>query len=224
MNKKLFVLLPVLAAFTLTVKAQTQKGNHLLGGGLNANYNKRTTSQGTIGDENYYKYTVKTTTFGIGPAYSYFISDNLDLGINGAYSWQKDSYNDLAPNDSYYSSADKSKYTAFSGGLYLRKYLLYNNKVGFRTGPFVQYQKQRGKTYNGNGLYNDFKMKNFYAGLGLDFVYFPTSKLGLTASMGSLVYNSSKREQATIVDKNDGVGLNFFTNGITLSLVYALGK
>ncbi|WP_158826344.1 outer membrane beta-barrel protein [Mucilaginibacter lacusdianchii] len=227
MNKKLFLMLSVVAA-SITTKAQTQKGNHLLGGGFGVGFDKATVT-GMSNNANY-QYLKKTTSLSVGPTYSFFIADKLDLGISGNWNWGRSRYTDQ-DNSITYKGQQSDNSTSVLANVYLRKYFLYNNKVGIRTGPFVQYLYGRSRSFYVQNLVDDynvadtkFSTKAFSAGIGLDFVYFPTSRLGITAALGSLAYSHANQSQDDIYrTKTDSFGVSLVSS-LNLSLVFALGN
>ena len=135
-KKTSFIILALLGAFT--VNAQTQKGNQLLGGSIFFSTSKNTNDYFVNPD---YQYNVsnerKFTGFSIGPSYSYFVANNLDLGVNAGYNTSKITY--TYPSGNINNQPGEAKTNGYSASVYLRKYYLYNNKIGIRTGPFAQY-------------------------------------------------------------------------------------
>ena len=119
----------------------------------------------------------------------------------------------------------------YSGGIYLRKYFLYNERIGIRTGPFAtyhkykfQYQYLEPQVYNNN---SDQTGTAVNTGLILDFVCFPTKRIGITSTLGSLgyIYSDSKYNSAQFnnQDKINSFGFRFISD-LNLSLVYSFSK
>lgn len=230
--KKQLTLILFLQIINITVKAQTQKGNQLLGGNIlfgittgradNINYNNSAYS---------YSYKSKEVSFSAGPIYSYFIADKLDLGLSLGYGGDKTTYNYSVANTNYSVLPYKNNTQVYSGGVYLRKYFLYNQKIGIRTGPYVEYQKYK---YNYEYLEpqlnnNNSSQKGNYlnAGLILDVVYFPSKRIGIISNLGNLGYiNNSSKFQTSYSDENAHVnsfGLRL-VSALNLSVVYCLGR
>lgn len=217
MHKKLLLSIIALGcAFSL--KAQTQKGDQLLGGNITFSTNKGTTTyygQNLSGSSDN-----KSTMFGIGPGYSYFIADNLDLGVNLGYSYVKQTSTPVTNLVSPTEQINRSTY----GMIYLRKYLLYKEKVGFRFGPFASYSYIKNDiTYSNNsiGIMPDYqKGHTIQAGGLLEFVYFPTKHLGLASTIGSVTYNHQNVKQSYAENKLSGFSVNFI-NSLSLNIFYA---
>lgn len=230
MTKKL-ILLVLTVLGTFAAKAQTQQGNQLLGGFLNlntekTNYVNRATGYDVYGNTNYYPYTAtsKTNAFGIGPVYSYFVANNLDLGVTLGYNASKESVGvdvNNAPMNTY------GKAHSYAASVYLRRYFLYNDKIGIRTGPFASYGYTKNEVdYDANPSANTFgDEKTLTAGIGVDLVYFPTRRLGLASSLGSLSYQHDDNSlNVNSHYKTNSFGLNLATTSLTFSMFYVFGK
>lgn len=222
-------MLLALSSAATTLKAQTEKGTQTLGGTIGVSTSKNTVDMAPPSSYTPYSYILKTTTFSIGPNYSYFVANKLDLGASLGYSYQNMKFFD---EDVLADNPEKVKTQSFLAEVYLRKYFLYDNKIGIRTGPFVAYQY--GKSTNSlsdipnvpNVPYSvPQKSTTVAGGVLLDFVYFPYKKVGLAASMGSLSYThqDSKEPSYNYKSTTDSFGFNFFSS-VNFSVFYAFGK
>jgi hypothetical protein len=214
MYKKL--LLVFVSIITINAaKAQTEKGNQSLGlsfGFSTTDFKTRDFNYST----NDYDPEVKgkRNNYTIAPSYSYFIADKLDIGLAVGYSYSSQKY-----DTNIYSSQNQSGKSFFSS-INLRKYFLYDNKIGIRTGPYLSYQRNnQSYTYNNNNQPNYNTNSNVYTGgVGLDFVYYPLKKLGLAAAMGNLNYSHQNTNGST-----DGTYNSFnlsFANSLIFSVNY----
>jgi len=222
MYKKLLLAFVSIIAIQ-TAKAQTEKGSQMLG----ASFIISTTSSDIKAlnpGNNTYELRIheKLSYYNIAPTYSYFIADKLDIGVSVGYTHvsQKDDVVDV--NGSDFSN----KTNGFSGAVYLRKYFLYENKIGIRTGPFFDYEHSNTTQSSYNDPENDNHANTYTGGVGLDFVYFPVKKLGLSAGIGNLNYS----HRTAVAGSNDAskitsnsFNLNF-ANSLTLSVNYVFGK
>ncbi|NCD69262.1 hypothetical protein [Mucilaginibacter agri] len=229
MTKKLLMALLALSSFT-AVKAQTEKGNQLLGGSIGFNTSKVSNTNYTA--TNTYSSTsfsdTKLTTYNIGPNYSYFVASNLDLGVSASYGYQKGTSTSI-----YNSQAYDSKFQNATGMLYLRKYFLYESKIGIRTGPFASFSYGRQTTNNYQPISNGYsdvteqKNWNYSAGVGLDIVYFPAKKLGLSSAIGNLAYTHNKSRNiyynSISNGHTNGFGFNL-ASSVNFSVFYVFGK
>ncbi|MDB5110206.1 MAG: hypothetical protein JWR67_1320 [Mucilaginibacter sp.] len=218
--KKTLILILIAIGGTFSVKAQTQKGNQLLGGFLGFSTGSGTNNY--TNGQNGTNSTDKTSSFSIGPSYSYFIANNLDLGASIGYTDQKTNYSYLRPPASNAPLVYDSR--SFASSIYLRKYFLYNGKIGIRTGPYAQYFFTKSdQNYIDPASNYNYQIRSINAGLGLDLVYFPTKKLGLSSSIGSLAYNHSTSNQTYVQTKSDSFALNL-SSAVNLSIFYSFGK
>ncbi|RYY29600.1 MAG: hypothetical protein EOP41_02360 [Sphingobacteriaceae bacterium] len=226
--KKHVTLIVSLFLFYTIATAQTQKGNQLLGGNISFLAASGTSDYSNFNNPAYnYSNKNKTTSFGIGPVYSYFLADQLDLGVTLNYGTSITTFNYSAGNPTLTTLPNKISNQSYIGGVYLRKYFLYKQKAGIRTGPFAEYQRFK---YNNEYLgpqtnYNNIQSGNsISAGLGLDLVYFPTSRFGIFANLGAVNYTHYTTEYQYFSDlqsnKANSFGLRL-TTALNLSLVYS---
>src|ERR1700761_8407616 len=131
MKKLIIIITAILFSYQIS-KAQTEKGSQTLGISTSLNLHNESDVTMNQADNTTSLSKSKITGFSIGPDYSYFIADKLDLGASLSYSSMN--YNNGA---NYPNNYDTKNY---SGIIFLRKYFLYQNKLGFRAGPYVGYQ------------------------------------------------------------------------------------
>ncbi|MES2061704.1 MAG: autotransporter outer membrane beta-barrel domain-containing protein [Bacteroidota bacterium] len=216
MYKKLLLAFVSIIAIQ-SAKAQTEKGSQMLG----VSFGVSTSSS----DSKYLDYSTnamtnvhgKATSYSIAPTYSYFVADKLDLGLSIGYGQSKQDYSSI-----YNPSNTESN--GFNAGIYLRKYFLYENKIGIRTGPMFNYQHGKSiQEYASNPQSNSENISNTYSGgLGLDFVYFPIKRLGLTAALGGLTY-AHQDVKGTTPSSTNSFDANFI-NRFVFSINYAFGN
>jgi len=224
---KKLLLLTAIAFFALQIaNAQTEKGDQTLGFNLNYTYHNDNQTEINTFDTTSSVARTKTTNFGIGPTYSYFIADKLDLGVSLAYNTNVE--NDYPINGEF---GEKETVNIFDASIFLRKYCMYNNKLGVRFGPYLSYSYSNDNDVStdvnadpANNL--DTKTHNFDAGLNLDVVYFATKKLGFAATIGNLDYNhySSKDTPTGDHDKGDNLTLNFINSALSISMFFVFGS
>ena len=216
MNKFLILI----AAFVLTIQfsnAQTTAGTQNLG--FYVSYLSTKTNNLSI-DPGYptVTYVNRAADLSVGPSYSYFIVNNLDIGGILSYS----SYTNSNSGGNSVSPENESN-KEWGATAFIRKYFLYQNKIGFRTGLYVGYDRET-LSYiypPGQSAYNqNTNTNNYSAGLRLDIVYFPLKHLGIAATLASIGYDNF---QSNNVTQGETSGNSFnanFTNGLALSMVY----
>lgn len=216
--KRSLILIPVFLFLVQISKAQTEKGSQTLGVNLNFSYYDQSGVNVNPYDNSLAEQSNKFTMFSVGPAYSYFIADNLDLGATLNYSLTN---NKNAPNS---LEQDNKNY---GGTLFLRKYVLYKNKIGFRIGPYLGYSIGDQKfIYTGpNSIYNsDAKSHTYEGGADLDLVYYPTKHLGVSISLANLDYQHTRTNSgAQGFSNEDGMNFDFVNNNLAVSLLYVFG-
>jgi hypothetical protein len=226
MYKKIFMMLLALSS-AARLKAQTQKGDQLLG--ISGGFGWGQSMVDYISSANnygYYESEGKNRSYTVGPNYSIFVVDNLDLGGNIGYSHQKSTLTHIQTGNSYSEKANAHELAAV---VYLRKYFLYDNKVGIRTGPFASYGITKSAVNyvllsgsSATSIVAPISGAIISGGLGLDFVYFPCKELGLAASPGSLRYTSIYRKDDIMHTKGSYNKFGFnFVSGVNLSVFFA---
>ena len=221
--RKALLLIAVLFLTALVSHAQTEKGSQTLGLNFGFNYSKGTTSMLDPNTNGIYTGENHTTNFNIGPTYSYFIADKIDLGGYLSYSL----YNTSSPY--YPASESRTSGHAYAGGIFLRKYFLFGNKIGIRTGPYLDYNRIEGSTayipVNSNYSTSNNLSETGDAGMLLDFVYFPVKNLGVTAHLANLNYSHyTNHDNSYNSSSGNAVNFSLVTNGLYLSVVYAFAK
>ena len=215
----LLIVVPFLTA--LVSHAQTEKGSQTLGLSLGFNYNKTSGVYTYPSDNSSTPAGGKTTSFNIGPSYSYFITDKLDLGASLSYGQSNMTY---ANTQNY---PEKQSSYAFFSSIYLRKYFIFGDKLGMRAGPCLSYGIGDNKsTYLGsNAVYNEnSKQTEYRASARLEFVYYPSKKLGFAAYVASVDYSHNKFDNGNFGHtSSDNVDLSLINNGLNLSVFYTFG-
>jgi len=218
--KNLIILITVILFSYQITYAQTEKGSHTLGLGVGFSLHNENDFVIDQASNTTSLNKSKYTSFSIGPSYSYFIADKLDLGASLNYSSMN--YNNGAD---YYPNKYNTK--NYSGTIFLRKYFLYQDKLGFRAGPYVSYQYNDQKyTYSpGSGGNNsDNKSTDYQGGFDLDLVYYPSKHIGIAATIANLEYDHFKVNQGS-QGHQSGDNVNFyFVNNLALSVFYAFGS
>ncbi len=217
MKKSLFLT----AALLLTIRfanAQTQAGNQNIG--LNFSFSTSSSNDEAIDPTSQIEtpYGNKNNAFSLGPAYSYFIKNNVDLGASFSYSTDNQNYN--AQPLGYPSTNNNSNFSAM---VYLRRYFLFNDKFGFRFGPYLEYGRQKtseifppaDNTYNYTSATN-----SMYAGLNLGLVYYPAKHLGLATALADVNYQHYSASGSQSADNGGSFNLSLFTSGLELSVFY----
>lgn len=224
MKKLLLLVLTSLFVFQ-AAEAQTEKGNQTLGLNLGYSYNNTNETEINTFDNTTSVAHTKTNNFSIGPNYSYFIADKLDLGA--ALQYSSTSENDYPVNNMF---GEKETANSFGATIYLRKYCMYGTKLGIRTGPYIGYYMATQKNVSTGSTANaandlNVKTDNFNAGINLALVYFPSKRLGFSATLADLGYTHFKSSDKPTGnhESGDSLNLNFINNGLAISVFFVFG-
>lgn len=215
MYKKL--LLIILSVITLqAAKAQTEKGSQNLGATFGVSVNNSNNQYFNNFDNTLSANSKgKLTTYNVSPDYSYFIADKLDIGASIGYSYSNQKF------DPALNTQIQQKNTSYSGTIFLRKYFLFDNKIGIRTGPYLDYVNNK-QTFVYSNNQNNYNSKGYGGGINMDFVYYPAKNIGLAAGLANLNYQHQKY---TGDSRGDADVFNFnFVNHLNLSVYYVFGK
>ncbi|RFZ84610.1 hypothetical protein DYU05_03070 [Mucilaginibacter terrenus] len=221
MKKTLFTVIAFIL-FTGCAFAQTDKGNSTLG--INLQFYRATTNNNIFDQASGTMYTQdqKNTNFYIGPNFSTFLSNNLDLGVGLQYGLTK--INNVGT--AYYTQ--KQTNYNYGASIYLRKYVMYESKIGIRTGPYFTYNRNSSTVTNlsgGSGMETKTTGNSYTGGLNLDLLFYPTKKLGVALMLANLNYQHYNADSGVAGNSDgDGVNFNFINNGLGVSVFYTFGK
>lgn len=205
-------MLIVLSVVTIqAAEAQTEKGSQNLGATFGVSVTNSNTRYDNISNNS----NGKLTTYSIAPSYSYFIADKLDIGASIGYSYSNQKY------DPVVNGQIQQRNESYAADIFLRKYFLFDNKIGIRTGPYLDFQKMKQK-YTYTSSLNNNGTDSYGGGLKMDFVFYPAKNIGLAATMANLGYRHDKYNGDTLGDANS-FQLNF-VNSILFSVYYVFGK
>lgn len=219
MKKFLIPAIVFLFAFQIS-NAQTGKGNQTIGLDAGFSFNKSSNFAINPFDNSSSSDKNKTTSFNIGPDYSYFIADKLDIGASFNYN-----FSSITSTNASYPS--KQTQNAYGGTIYLRKYIMYRDKIGIRVGPFAGYTRSDQKITDtgSNAIYNgDSKSDNFNVGASVALVYYPSKNLGVSATIAGLDYFHGKTDNGAQGNASeDALSFNFMNSGLAFSVFYSFG-
>ncbi len=224
MKKSLIVLAALLLAFTSS-QAQTEKGNQTLGLNLGLSTLQSSGFDVNQSDNSTSTDNAKTTIFNIGPNYSYFIANNIELGVNLSYGSTVTTFNATGTNLGNSSNQNSKNY---SGNLFVRKYFLHKNKIGIRAGAYLGYgHDSQSINYPPPYSISNYGWKQNFgqAGVDLNLVYFPSKRLGFAALLANMSYEHYTQNNG-LQGHSSGNDFNlaFISNGLGFSIFYVFGK
>ncbi|WP_170866177.1 outer membrane beta-barrel protein [Pontibacter flavimaris] len=216
---KKLLLTALLACIGSAAFAQTSQGTIVVSGSLN--YQNNTFKSDAV--------THKTgnRSFTIAPSVGYMLRDGLEAGMSVGYTSSIDEtkVHSVLPDGSLqlYSTSETSN-RSFAIGPYLKKYFSISEKIAFTGQAYVNYVSAEYESYSentsGSSGSSDNESTGFSAGVKPGITFFPTEKIGLSASFGNLGYtrNTSKSKLEYVNDyksTSSNFGLNL--DGSTLS-------
>lgn len=197
--KRIFLSVAAVFAFGF---ANAQDGADTTGGKGFANGD--TFVSGSLGFSSTSTGDVKDNTFTISPKAGLFVSDNIAVGVELAYTSRNED-DGIAP---------EIKTTAFGIGAFARYYATPASDFSFvaELGAGYLTAKQEQGAFDG-------KANGFVIALTPGVSYFISSNFALEASIGELSYNTVKPD-ATGAESTDTFNLNLDLTNVTFGLVY----
>lgn len=223
--KKLLPFL-VLCAATQVSHAQSviKAGTVALGGSINYAHNGEASSSSRGGYGNY-SIDFSSNTLAITPAVSYFVVDNLSIGLDLNYAIQETKVKYSSP-----STTTTRKANSLRVGPFVQYYKMLSDQFGF-TGTLGAGYEHSSRQPDGNPGINQVTLKadGFYAALTPGLIFLPIPKLGIGASIGGLGYSrlSIKPESNAPSDYSDiasTFGASFGLAQLTFSGTYFFGR
>ncbi|RXF70204.1 outer membrane beta-barrel protein [Arcticibacter tournemirensis] len=218
MKKILLLFLLALVSFGTTY-AQTEKGTTHLG--LNLNYSSDKTESNSFNafDNSYDLYESKVNSFSLGPSFSYFIADKLEMGVGVGYT------NSTQKSEGRSISYQELKQHQYFTSAFLRKHIMFSSQFGMRTGPYVSYSYLSSKLVYEDQADQKQNINTYAAGINLGIEYFPIKKLGIAANLADLSYNHSKLKHEGFVTYSKSDSFSFsFVSSLNFSIFYVFGK
>lgn len=187
-----------------TAHAQTQAGKLLISGQINYAQSESESNTTSTGLPTTIKLEAKQSGFNFSPQLGFFVADNLVVGVVGGTTTSKRTEDRIESFNG--SSGVRYKYmyrnTRVSVGPFVRYYTMVIENLGFYGQLSGGYQRQTNKNSNDsigqNGIQNysyEDRATGGYGTLTPGFVYFPTKKIGLELTLGSLLYSKVKSKQ-----------------------------
>ncbi len=213
MKKILFLIPAFLLAFQIS-KAQTEKGSQTLGVDLSFGYAKQSNPYLNNTTNLFSNSDDKHVTYSVGPTYSYFIADKLDIGGSVFYSNSK---NDYGVDNS------TTRYHSYGASVMLRKYWMLSQSFGFRAGPQFVYQHAVQNT--SGGIYSQDGSSNSYTGsANAGIVYYPVKRFGLSVNLASLNYTHTSNSYTNgSHGKSDNVSFSWINSNVGISTFFVFG-
>lgn len=185
MNKKL-IIAAALCGLALGSRAQTEKGNFLLGGNYSFNSKKDAEEM------------PRTNSFTIGPKFGYFIGNNFAIGLDASYFYSN--------RESWvtYTAGPAGPFRQFNNGLrqqgfniapFIRHYIDLNIKFKFFSNLSVSAGKSTAKSIGESTTgSNSFKYESesYRASLSPGFAFFPSKRLAIEFSTLLVSYQRDK--------------------------------
>ena len=201
-------------------------GTVALSGSINFTQNKEETTSSSYGyGGGNYTYTFTNKVFNFNPGISYFVADNLAVGLDATWGIQESSQK--SSNSS--SSISYRTSTSLRVGPFARYYYMLTDQFGFTGTLGAGYARDSQPVSIGSGNSYDLKATGFYAGLTPGLIFLPIPRLGLGASIGGLSYNrlSVKPDGGNFNSGDDIIstfGASFGLAQLTFSGTYFFGR
>jgi hypothetical protein len=159
------------------------------------------------------------------PALSYFVADNLTVGLALGYANAKRTDNSVSSPTRFYTQHNQTTTIMLQAGAFAQYYKMLTVQFGLTGRLGAGYQRQKGDR-NGSTIDNAttyyFSGTNtnagYYADLTPGIVFFPVTKFGISASIGALSFNHYSLTNSSY---NDTSGNNVSEGGKNDSNAFA---
>ena len=223
MKKSFSVLLLCATASIAHAQSPIKAGTVALGGSINYSHSGDEVNSNTGYRNGSYSSSYSNNILSLSPEASYFVSDNLSVGLSLNYSIQEISFSS-SPNSGGTSYRDA---TSFRVGPFVRYYKMLTDQFGFTgtLGAGYEHDKQPAQTSNSVAL----KSNGFYAALTPGVIFLPIPKLGIGASIGGLGYSRLDIKPETSTNNTysetaSTFGASFGLAQLTFSGTYFFGR
>jgi hypothetical protein len=180
---KLLTLTLLLLPFSLL--AQFTKGDQYLGGSFSinrSNYHSRESLSSGVSDR-----TSEFTSLNLGPSFGYFINESVAVVIGASYSIGRNkTETSLSPDYSVYK---QQQYKVSPG---LRKYWTITDRFMFAASGNLFYSRHVTKSLLTNKVTSTAKSYELGIALAPTFIFFPSNRWSIEATLGSLAYSFEK--------------------------------
>jgi hypothetical protein len=202
---KSIILVAACLSIATTGFSQFNKGDKLLVGGFSIQTEKRSNTSAMGSTYEYNNYSVN-------PAVGFFVTENTAFGVRLGYANTYSKY--FFPS----SSNSEANYNEYFGGLMIRRYYLISEKFFFLIEGSLGYAKgERNSTYvdynNGTISKGESKTDEFSALVAPKFVFFPSSKWGFEAGIGSVSYSNTSNSGSNALTSQFNLNYGVFTLG-----------
>jgi long-subunit fatty acid transport protein len=225
--KKIFSLLVLCASAQLShAQSAIKAGTVALGGSINYSHSSDEVNSNSGYRNGSYSSSYSNNSLSLSPEASYFVADNLSVGLSLNYSIQEISLSS-SPNSSSTSYRDA---TSFRIGPFVRYYKMLTDQFGFTgtLGAGYEHDKQPGQISNSAAL----KSSGFYAALTPGVIFLPIPKLGIGASIGGLGYTrldvkpetTTTTTNSSYTETASAFGASFGLAQLTFSGTYFFGR
>ena len=199
-STKKILLLAVLSTGAQSLHAQSiAAGTVSLGGSVGYNqYNGESSSRTSGNSIPNFNNSSETTSkqFYLLPAVSYFVADNLAVGLALGYANAKRTDNSVFSPARFYTQHSQTTTIMLRAGAFAQYYKMLTAQFGLtgRLGAGYQRQKEdrNGSTVDNATTYyfnSTITSAGYYADLTPGIVFFPVPKFGISASIGALSFN-----------------------------------
>jgi len=198
-------------------------GTVALGGSINYAHNGEAISSSS-GGYGSYSSDVSSNTLALSPSVSYFVADNLSIGLDLSYTVQETSLKYLGS-----SATSTRKANSLRVGPFVRYYKMLNDQFGFTGTLGAGYQHSSQPSGTSATSQTTLKADGFYTALTPGLIFLPIPKLGIGATIGGLGYSrlNMKPEgnnNGNFSDVASTFGASFGLDQLTFSGTYFFGR
>jgi long-subunit fatty acid transport protein len=226
MKKSFSILLVCATAQLAHAQSPIKAGTVALGGSINYSHSGEETSSNSNYGYGSYSSSYSNNALSVSPEASYFVADNLSVGVSLNYSIQETAFKST-PSSSGTTYRDA---TSFRVGPFVRYYKMLNDQFGFTGTLGGGYEHDTQPAQSSNASTFTLKSNGFYAALTPGIIFLPIPKLGIGASIGGLGYTrfditqEGNNNNNNYTDTASTFGASFGLAQLTFSGTYFFGR
>ncbi|MBB6611716.1 hypothetical protein H7F15_11760 [Pontibacter sp. Tf4] len=215
--KKLFIV-AVLGLLCTSAFAQTLQGTKAVSGSFSVGMYANNQRSNNMAPSDYSHRFLR-----IEPSIGYFLKDNLEAGASLGFETNRTK---SVQDGGFSDFTEDSRTRGYSFSPYLKKYFSLTDKFALsaRVEAGVDMRKTKTEFSSDYTVSTESDTKGYFAGISPGLTFFPTEKIGISTSFGSLGYSNSTTESGSFKSTSGFFGLNLSSSTLSFGFSYHFSR